>query len=87
MESNFFLIDFSINLSLFKGDFNEDKVGDKNIWGTNNKKFEGLDLKTKYKINKNLVLENIILVSTEEINFSSLILDKTTFSLKLTYNF
>ena len=58
-----------------------------NIWGTNNKKFEGLDLKTKYKINKNLVLENIILVSTEEINFSSLILDKTTFSLKLTYNF
>jgi len=79
--------DFSMNLSLFKGDFNEDKVGDKNIWGTNNKKFEGLDLKTKYKINKNLVLENIILVSTEEINFSSLILDKTTFSLKLTYNF
>ena len=36
-----------MNLSLFKGDFNEDKVGDKNIWGTNNKKFEGLDLKTK----------------------------------------
>ena len=67
--------DFSMNLSLFKGGFNEDKVG------------EGLDLKTKYKINKNLVLENIILVSTEEINFSSLILDKTTFSLKLTYNF
>ena len=73
-SSNFELTeDFSMNLSLFKGDFNEDKVGDKNIWGTNNKKFEGLDLKTKYKINKNLVLENIILVSTEEINFSSLI--------------
>jgi hypothetical protein len=77
----------NIEFSIFYGNFNKDKDGIRNSWGTQNDDFFGIALNFDFKINSKIDAGINITSLSEELLYREKFIDKTIIGLDFKYRF